>query len=470
MASRFKRASPSQRRTLRDRYGDAVFRELVTSWRWHARPEQRLPDKLPNGEDWFTWMIRTGRGWGKTRTGSESVAEVVEKGLHGRLMFMGKDIVDARQLMFEKGLLAGPYRFKPKRDRPYFKRDGSTIVWPNGAEAKVFGAEDIDQARGWQFSFAWLDEFAAFPKAERVWKEVVKYTVRLDGPTGDPPRVLITTTPKRKRILKEIAEDPTTVLTTGSSYDNEDNLSAQFFNEIRKAEGTSIGLQEIHGRQLGEVEGALWTQELLDKQRLRELPKDLDVVAAVVAVDPPGKSTGAEAGIIAGLLDFDGNIYVVEDRSLQGKPHRWGMAAVHLAVDVGAAVIVTEVNQGGEMVESVLQGALDAYNRDPSNDPALIKIVMVHAHLGKRARAEPIHQLYERGKVWHVGSFPELEDQQCTFTGATNEDSPDRYDAAVWLCTHLAASPEGADLRMRVDGLKELNRLSKSLMLRGRMR
>lgn len=452
--SRFQLLPPQERRAYRQRYGEAAWRRIVTSWHWTARPEQ-LP---PKGDDWFTWLIRTGRGFGKTRTASEWVAAEVESGRHAKAMFMGKDIVDARQLMFEQGLLEGPYYYRPKRERPTYKRDGSMIVWPNGAWAKLFGAEDIEQARGWQYSLGWLDEFAIFRHAERIWKEVVLYTIRLDGPLGDPPRLCITTTPKRKKIMREIAADKRTRLTTGSTYDNRENLAERFIEVVSEQDGTTLGRQEIYGDQLDEVEGALWRQDLLDRQRLRALPPGVEIVKVVVGVDPPSTSTGAEAGITAGALDRDGHVYLVADHSRQGSPGVWGRAAVELAVACGASELVIEVNQGGDMAEAVLLRAIEDYNATPGNLRCSLRVEKVHAAQGKTARAGPVHQLYELGRAWHVGVFAALEEQQTTYTGKPGEDSPDRLDSWVWTVTHLAPPRTLPHLHERNEGWARLAR------------
>ena len=62
----------------------------------------------------------------------------------------------------------------------------------------------------------------------------------------------------------------------------------------------------------------------------------------------------------------------------------------------------------------------------------------VTASRGKRVRAEPIAALYEQRKVHHCGSFPDLEDQMCSFASDAYDGSPDRVDALVWALSELS--------------------------------
>jgi len=91
-------------------------------------------------------------------------------------------------------------------------------------------------------------------------------------------------------------------------------------------------------------------------------------------------------------------------------------------------MIVGEINYGGAMVQHVIQTARP---RTPFQ--------MVTATRGKAVRAEPISALYEQGKVRHVGNFADLEEELTSFStvGYLGENSPNRADALVWLCSSL---------------------------------
>jgi phage terminase large subunit-like protein len=171
----------------------------------------------------------------------------------------------------------------------------------------------------------------------------------------------------------------------------------------------------------------------------------------VVAIDPP-VSVGEKAdecGIIAAGLCADQSAYVLRDASIQGEsPLGWAERAVKLYHDLNADCVVAEVNQGGALVETLLRQI----------DP-LVPVKSVHARRGKYLRAEPVAALYEQGRVFHVGTFPKLEDQMCSFThdGMVNKNitnrsvinkSPDRLDALVWAITDLLLAPR-QHFRMR---------------------
>jgi phage terminase large subunit-like protein len=161
------------------------------------------------------------------------------------------------------------------------------------------------------------------------------------------------------------------------------------------------------------------------------------MVRVVVAIDPPVTSgpDADECGIIVAGLGADGHGYVLYDASEGGlSPNEWATVAVHQYHTRAADRIVAEVNQGGEMVETVIR-SVD--NR--------VSYKGVHASKGKVTRAEPIAALYEQRKVHHVGLHGKLEDQMCKFKQGTdkrNAKSPDRVDALVWALWELMINEE----------------------------
>ena len=174
---------------------------------------------------------------------------------------------------------------------------------------------------------------------------------------------------------------------------------------------------------LDDVDGALWNRQLIENCRANNYP---ELSRIVVGIDPAVSSgeSSAETGIVAVGADANGNAYVLDDKSIKGSPVEWANAAIALYHRSSADRIVVEANQGGDMVRHTLQTV-------ESNIP----IKTVHASRGKRTRAEPVAALYEQNKVKHVGSFPQLEDQMCSWT--TDSQSPDRLDALVWAVTEL---------------------------------
>ncbi|MHA1128009.1 MAG: phage terminase large subunit family protein, partial [Alphaproteobacteria bacterium] len=176
---------------------------------------------------------------------------------------------------------------------------------------------------------------------------------------------------------------------------------------------------------------------------------DLDRI--VVAVDPPVTSgpRSDECGIIvAGVVmqgpPQDWRAYILEDASVHGSPQVWAERAVAKMKEYGADRLVAEVNQGGDLVETLVR----------SIDP-LVPYRAVRATRGKAARAEPVAALYEQGRVAHCGGFSKLEDQMCAMTvsGFTGKGSPDRLDALVWAITDLMIDPAAMFRRPRVRGL-----------------
>jgi len=383
-------------------------------WEARARPEQLEPDW-----DWDVWLVRTGRGWGKTRTGAELVRKRVGLGLARRIAFVGRTAADVRDVMVEgeSGILA----VSPPAERPEYEPSKRRLTWPNGAVATTYSADEPKNLRGPQHDFAWADELAAW-RYEDAWTQLM-----LGLRIGDKnAQCIVTTTPRPTRLIRDLIRDPCTHNTTGSTFDNIENVVPTFIKRVvRRYEGTTLGRQELHGEVLGEIPGTLWARSTIEKNRVHTHP---ELVRIVVGIDPAGssKEDNSETGIIVGGKGQDGHGYILEDVSGHYSPEGWARAAIDAYRRHNADRIVAETNQGGEMVESVLR------NVDKS-----IPYRGVHASRGKRTRAEPIAALDEQGKVHHVGMLAELEDQMCSWMATSGEKSPDRIDARVWVLTDL---------------------------------
>jgi phage terminase large subunit-like protein len=305
--------------------------------------------------------------------------------------------------------------------RPLYEPSRRQITWPNGAIATTYSADEPDRLRGPQHDAAWCDEPAAWKYATDAW-DMLMFGLRL----GDNPRVVATTTPRPIELIRSLLASPHTVVTRGHSRENEENLAPQFFEDIvGKYEGTRLGRQELEGELLDDVPGALWIRAQIDKLRVKEVP---ELTKVVVAIDPAMTSgeKADETGIVAAGIGSNGEWYVLADRSCRDTPDGWARRAVGLHGELTGDRIVAEVNNGGDLVEHTLR-TIDKQ----------IPYKAVHASRGKRVRAEPIAALYEQGKVHHVGSFPQLEDQMCNFVPDNYDESPDRVDALVWALTEL---------------------------------
>lgn len=360
-----------------------------------------------------------GRGFGKTRTGAEWIRDSSKRFQYVNIV--GATADDARDIMIEgeSGILA----VCPPHERPEYLPSKRRLDWPSGARTLIFTADEPDRLRGKQHERLWCDEVAAWRYGAESWDQAM-FGLRL----GNDPRCVATTTPKPVSVVRQIMTgetDGTSVVTRGSSRENEINLAPAFFGQIvNRYEGTRLGRQELEGELLEDVEGALWTLDLIDQHRVAVAPNDLTMV--VVGVDPAASNNpdSNETGLVVAARGPDGHGYVLDDRSLRGSPNEWGGAAVQAYRDWHADHVTPETNNGGDMVINTLR-TID------SNLP----IRPVHASRGKATRAEPIAALYEQGKIHHVGSFSALEDQMATWVPGML--SPDRMDALVWALTDV---------------------------------
>ena len=412
---------------LTELLGDDAQRE----WRINALDHQ----KEPPSDDWTTWLILGGRGAGKTRAGAEWVRAIVNGRANDNrnctqktraIALVAETYADAREVMIDgpSGIVA----CAADGSKPSYEASRRRVVWPNGAVAHCFSAEDPDGIRGYQFDAAWSDELAKWRYADETWSNL-QLALRL----GARPRQIATTTPRPIALIKRLMAAQSTAITRATTYDNRENLSAAFFSEIASVyEGTALGRQELLGEIIDDVAGALWNWAMIEAARISHYPP---LSRIVVAVDPP-VSAGAgadECGIIvAGAAPPDMSepvAYVLADRSAAGlSPRQWADRAVAAFHRFEADRIVVEVNQGGDMAKAVIAQA----------DPA-VPVRGVHATRGKRLRAEPVAALYERGRVRHVGAFPKLEEQMASYVG--DGKSPDRLDALVWALTDLMLGP-----------------------------
>lgn len=365
--------------------------------------------------------MMAGRGFGKTRSGAEWVRERVNAGVMRSGLLIGKNPRDVRDYMLygESGLLS----IGPPNERPTYEPSKLLLTWPNGAQAIVRSGEDRD-VRGPNLDTIWADELAAWQYPAETFNIALLAlrSVRTAGKT----QCVVTTTPKPIGILRELVKADYCRVTTGTTYENADNLSEEFKRVVlAKYEGTSLGQQELYAALLEEAEGALWTRAMLTDGRVTEVPA---VTRTVVAVDPAitKGAESAETGIVVVSRSAAGEGYVLADYSGRYSPAQWARKVAQAFDTHKADRVVVEANQGGDMIRHVL-------NTERHNLP----IKEVHAADGKRTRAEPVAALYEQGKVHHVGVFAALEDQLCTWVPDSGDPSPDRLDALVWGCTEL---------------------------------
>lgn len=410
------------------RLSDDQVIALHGDWQVWARDDQLPPQTTADGEAWRVWLILGGRGAGKTRAGSEWVRAKalglapIAEAPSMRIALIGETMAEVRSVMVEgvSGLLSVHHG----DERPSFESSKMQLTWPNGAVAQMFSAENPEGLRGPQFDAAWCDEIAKWRNAEDTW-DMLQFGLRL----GAWPQVVATTTPRRVPLLKQLMDDALTVVSRSATADNAANLAPSFVAEMsRRYQGSVLGRQELLGEIIEDDTGGLWRRDWIEDQRVCNAPA---MVSIVVAVDPPVTATANSdaCGIIVAGKGEDRRFYVLADRSVQGRePAVWARAAIAAKSDFGADRMVAEVNQGGDLVLSILR------NIDP-----YCPVRQVRATRGKWLRAEPVAALYAEGRVRHAGTFELLEDEMCAFgsSGRAHGRSPDRLDALVWAVSDL---------------------------------
>jgi phage terminase large subunit-like protein len=412
-----------------------VLRGLVEQWQWQAHGGQNAPTT-----EWTIWLLMAGRGFGKTRAGAEWVSNRARELPDARIALVGGSRDDVAKVMIEgpSGLIKVARTGEEVRWTPTL----GTLRFSSGAMAFVYSAEAPEALRGPEHHFAWADELAKWSlnRADAAWDNLMM-GLRL----GAKPRVVVTTTPKPVPLLKRVQALPGIAETGGRTIENIHLADAFAGWALATYGGTRLGRQELDGELIEEVEGALFSRELLESSRAPALtlpradargslplPQAVEgFVRIVVGVDPPASSAGT-CGIVVCGADSGGMLYVLADASVGGaSPERWAKAVAAAAEVWGADRVIAEKNQGGDMVGSVLRAA----------DVAL-PVRLVSASRGKVARAEPIAALFESKRARLAGRFPELEDELAglliggDYAGPGR--SPDRADAMVWAMTALA--------------------------------
>lgn len=417
----------------------------IDAWLFnHARADQRPP--AWNSAAWRAWLMKGGRGSGKTETGSRLTHRVTEK--TSRIILVAATGPDFRDTMVEgeSGILAT----SPPGKRPTWEPSLKKLTWPNGCIAKGYSAEEPDRLRGPQSGFIWMDEPAHYPLIDKVYDNAL-----LGMRMGRPSHVLLTSTPLPTKWMKKVLANQKTISTTVSTYENLDNLDPAFRELIiEEFEGTTRGRQELHGELLEDVEGSLWKMSMM--RRIPRVPDGdtvladgedggyvrdaVSLVRVVVSVDPAGTTNpkSDETGIVVVALGDDGNIYVLADYTDKYSPAGWAAKAVWAFEHFSADAIVAEQNYGGDMVRHTLETTKVSGSVVPP-------VIEVNSRRGKALRAEPMVGLYEKGKVFHVVGTIEgrtgldlvdLEDEMTTWIPG-HGPSPNRVDALVHGLTEL---------------------------------
>ena len=420
---------------VRRTFSDDDFEKMLHDWRFIGRKKQQTPA----GDDWSTWLVLAGRGFGKTRTGSEFIKEHVETGRARHVALIAPTARDLRKTLVEG--VSGILKTATPGFRPHHEPSKLEITWPNGAKAYLYSAEEPDRIRGGQHDLFWCDELAFCKNPHDVWDQL-QFTMRL----GKNPRGIVTTTPRPLPIVKGFMKDHRCRVIKGSMYENKVNLAAKFIEVIvGKYEGTRLGGQEIWADILEDNPNALWQLKRIEELRRR---KPEDMVRIVVAVDPAvtANEDSDETGIVVvgkGWCSCKGprelHTFTLDDRSGIYTPAEWADEAMDAYETWKADAIVAEVNNGGDLVEANIRANANGRH---------FKYKPVHATRGKAKRAEPISALAEQGTDHHCATFPKLENEM-TQWNPNDPDvfSPNRMDAKVWGATELVMGADAAQMR-----------------------
>lgn len=424
---------------------------LAWDWAWSARPSQYLDVE---DDSWSVTLLLGGRGAGKTRSVTEWARDLDQNwdrlhrdpGERMRGALLARTAGDVRDTLLQgpSGLL---HIWPPSLvDGVVWTPSRRELVLPGGSTWTTFSGEAPDQLRGPAQHVAVVDELAAHNGKPGVDGLTAWDNVRIGTRMGRHPQVVASTTPKRtavmRALLAEARTKPTVHLRQMRTLDNAWLAQVYLDTVVELFGGTTIGRQELDGVMLDDVEGALLTQEVFDTTRVNRLPPGGPRGAGwirIVAVDPSvAERPQDECGIVVlatpgGLPVINRQCYVLEDLSARMNPSRWGRAVAEAAYRWDADV-VAEVNQGGALVRRVIAEEAARLGR-----PAP-RVREVHSKVGKALRAEPIVAAYERGRIHHLHTFPELEDQWCSWVPGQSGYSPDRLDACLVAGTLIATA------------------------------
>ena len=444
------RMSPDQlAEVARARAIVAAF-EAGRAWRELARPEQIPPD------EWSILALFGGRGSGKTWAAARTLLEMIrddplrETEGAGAWAVVAPTEAEGRDKCIEgpAGILAALGTNRAEVDsrqsatvKTWNRSSGNLeLILHDGTRILVDGANDgAPSVQGENLRGAWASEVGNWRQWERAWDESLGFAVRLGQ-----ARIVVDGTPKRimpaRRLIRRLLDDPNVVTRRLRTFDNVANLSPVFLSRIAVWKGTQLGEQELEGKLLEDVEGALWKGEWFTQPGFRatEVPTG-GWQRTVTGVDPSsGTDDGAAHAYTTVAKALDHYLYVVASKEVRGSTTDFVDDVLRHSQAIGSTVVV-ERNHGGEwLVQTFKRRMIDLGIRRP--------LKTVWASKGKTTRADPVAALYEPrdlgdrtepGRVRHYGEHDALEDQMTGWSGAPGEPSPDLLDSAVWALSEF---------------------------------
>ena len=321
------------------------------------------------------------------------------------------------------------------------------VTFKNGSQIWFAGTDDSDRVErilGTEYSTIAFNEISQF----KDYEIITTVLTRLAENSGLKHRVFYDLNPCSKKhwayelfIDKKIpGSDETLPDVENYCYlainpaDNLQNLPESYLKILESLPKRQKD-RFLLGHWLSDIEGALWTDQMLIDARSLD---HAEIVKTVIAVDPAvtHQKNSDETGIVPCSIDCNGNGVVHDDLSCKASTATWGQRVVNAYYEFEANCVVVETNQGGDLVIDLI------HSIDNS-----IKVVKVHASKGKFARAEPVAALYEKNLVCHKKRMPLLDTQLVEYVPLNEKKSPDRLDSLVWGLTYLVLKAREARIR-----------------------
>jgi predicted phage terminase large subunit-like protein len=404
---------------------------------WTPYAHQIPPEEFVTGEK-GSWLLKGGRGSGKTDAMARYVRDhLMTLGPRARVGIGAPTIGAVRDICAEgeTGLIT------TFREEFSYRKSLLDARHMRGGYVKFMGTEEPDRWNGPQWTLLWFDELAL---CVRESFDQAQFGLRL----GPQPQTVISTTPKMKKWVRDLAESDEVAVTHGTMYDNPALVESVRNRLERRYGGTRLGRQELLGEFIGDIEGSLWQAAWIDDNRRPDPPtlvevreneetgepeevKILNMPRIVVAIDPAvtKEIDSDETGIAVGGSGPEGDYWILGVEGRRDTPMGWANRAIDIYLRWQADKIVAETNNGGDMVVDTIMRAAEARG-------ITVNVEKIHASRGKTVRAEPAAALYEQGRVHHVGVFTEAEEQLCSFPIANEHD--DLVDAVVYVLSELA--------------------------------
>lgn len=436
---------------------DFDLRLLLWKLQWKAQARKKQIE--PDGK-WFTWGIRSGRGFGKTLSGAQWIGQAGAADPGSINFVVAPTFDDVRYICFEgpTGLLS----VIPPEFIAAHNKNLPSITLTNGTYFRGFSADTPDRLRGPQCHRVWCEEIASWLYPEEALSNI-EFGLRL----GKNPQMLWTGTPRPTKFMKMLSEDAKSVVVLGSSYENRENLTDRFYDNIAKYEGTAIGRQEIYGELLDPEEGGfvkrsqirLWPAST-PLPKFKFLVLSLDTAFTDETFDKKKQKTDPTAGSVWGLFDFEKKLNVMLLDAWEDK--------------LGFPQLVTRVKREKEKTygdadePKITAPLINKYGEDTGKKihhgrkPDLIIIedkgsgislrqslavenILTHPYnpgrLDKLSRLHLVSPLFAHSRVWApesnkfrgrpISRFDTLISQVCTFVGEGSIENDDLLDTTT---------------------------------------